>query len=76
MRIGRFAEGGGLFVDSGDLRVSDSTLTRNRADLVTSWPIKGQGKLIDMNANSGAIHIGDKIKVRWPGRRAPEPDNR
>jgi hypothetical protein len=37
---------------------------------VTSWPIKGQGKLIDMNANSGAIHIGDKIKVRWPGRRA------
>jgi hypothetical protein len=63
VRIGRFAEGGGLFVDSGDLRVSDSTLTRNRADLVTSWPIKGQGKLIDMNANSGAIHIGDKIKA-------------
>jgi hypothetical protein len=63
VRIGRFAEGGGLFVDSGALRVSQTTLTRNRADLVTSWPIYGQGTVIDMNANSGAIHVGDKVKA-------------
>jgi hypothetical protein len=57
--IGRFAEGGGVFVDSGGLAVHTSFVAGNHADLVTSWPIKGQGTLIDMNANSGGIHIGD-----------------
>jgi hypothetical protein len=58
-KIGRFAEGGGIFIDSGALVVRHSTVSHNRADLVTSWPINGQGVLIDMNANSGGIHVGD-----------------
>lgn len=63
VRIGRFAEGGGVFVDSGHLRVSHTVFVRNRADLVTSWPVRGQGTLIDMNANSGALHIGDGVRA-------------
>lgn len=59
--IGRFAEGGGIFVESGALTVEDSDLRDNAADLTTSWPVRGQGTLIDMNANSGALHIGDGI---------------
>ncbi|OFE18764.1 hypothetical protein BA895_00790 [Humibacillus sp. DSM 29435] len=61
--IGRFSEGGGIFVDSGNLTVQRSQVTMNRADLVTSWPVKAQGTLIDMNANSGGIHIGNGSTV-------------
>lgn len=59
--IGRFAEGGGLFVDSGALRVHASTIADNSAELVTSWPIRGQGVVIEMSANGGGIHIGDGV---------------
>ncbi len=60
--IGRYAEGGGLFVDAGTLRVSNTSVSHNSADLVTSWPVYGQGGVvIDMNANSGGIHIGDDV---------------
>lgn len=62
-KIGRFAEGGGIFVNTGSLVVRHSTISNNRADLVTSWPVMGQGKLIDMNANSGGIHVGDKARA-------------
>jgi hypothetical protein len=63
--IGRHAQGGGVFVDDGSFRVSDTTILHNSADLVTSWPIHGQGGVvIDMNANSGGIHIGDDAQVR------------
>jgi hypothetical protein len=58
-KIGRFSEGGGIFVNDSALVVRHSTISHNRADLVTSWPIMGQGVLIDMNANSGGIHVGD-----------------
>jgi hypothetical protein len=61
--IGRFAEGGGLFVGSGALTITGSKVINNRADLVTSWPVKGQGTLIDMNANSGGVHIGDGVSA-------------
>jgi hypothetical protein len=61
--IGRFAEGGGIFAQSGDVTVADSTITGNHADLVTTWPARGQGTLIDMNANSGGIHIGDGVNT-------------
>lgn len=61
--IGRFAEGGGIFVNSGDLRVTDTSVTGNSADLVTNWPVRAGGEVIDMNANSGAIHIGDGSQV-------------
>ena len=61
--IGRFAEGGGVFVDGGGLRISNTTIARNTAELVTSWPIRGQGVVINMNANSGGIHVGDGAHV-------------
>lgn len=61
--IGRFAEGGGIFVASGDLRVADTSVTGNSADLVTNWPVRAGGQVLDMNANSGAIHIGDGSEV-------------
>jgi hypothetical protein len=61
--IGRFAEGGGLFVNSGVLTLRRSRLDGNRADLVTTWPTSGQGELINMNANSGAVHIGDGVQA-------------
>lgn len=61
--IGRFAEGGGLFVNTGALTLRQSRVDGNRADLVTQWPSFGQGALIDMNANSGAVHIGDGIRA-------------
>lgn len=67
--IGRFAEGGGVFVDGGGLKVSDTTIAANSADLVTSWPVRGQGKVISMNANSGGIHIGDGAQVTITGSR-------
>jgi hypothetical protein len=61
--IGRFAEGGGVFLTSGSLDVNATTIVGNSADLMTSWPVSGQGEVIDMNANSGGIHIGDGIKA-------------
>lgn len=60
-RIGRYAEGGGIFVESGSLTLRHSAVNHNRADLVTSWPVRGQGELIDMSANSGGVHAGDNV---------------
>lgn len=60
-RIGRYAEGGGIFVQSGSLSLRHSAVNHNRADLVTSWPVTGQGELIDMSANSGGVHAGDNV---------------
>ena len=34
-RFGRFAEGGGMFIDSGSLVIRDSTITGNETRLVT-----------------------------------------
>jgi hypothetical protein len=58
-KIGRFAEGGGIFVNTGSLVVRHSTVSHNQANLVTYWPVKAQGAVLDMNANSGGIHMGD-----------------
>lgn len=58
-KIGRFAEGGGIFVNTGTLIVRHSTVSSNAAKLVTSWPVKAQGTVINMGANSGGIHMGD-----------------
>jgi hypothetical protein len=59
VKIGRFAEGGGIFVNTGTLVVRHSTVSDNEAKLVTSWPVKAQGTVINMGANSGGIHMGD-----------------
>ncbi len=67
--IGRFAEGGGLFVDSGGLTVRDSIVAGNHADLITSWPVRPQGTLLDMGANSGGIHIGNGTDAVVTGTR-------
>jgi hypothetical protein len=61
--IGRFAEGGGIFVSSGALTVTHSRVDGNRADLVTDWPVMAQGAVLNMNANSGGIHVGDDVTV-------------
>lgn len=70
--IGRFAEGGGVFVDSGAVTVQESVITRNRADLVTSWPVRAGKTLIDMNANGGGIHVGDGSDVTIQDTRITE----
>jgi hypothetical protein len=61
--IGRYAEGGGIFVNSGSLTVTRSHIDHNRADLVTSWPVTAQGERIDMNAHGGGIHAGETDTV-------------
>jgi hypothetical protein len=64
---GRFAEGGGVFAgfsggNADSLSVSHSLVAGNRARLTTGLPaFANGGKLIDMNANSGGIHVGDSI---------------
>lgn len=58
---GRFAEGGGVFVESGRLDVRHSIVHRNTARLVSSLPSFAGSTLIDLKANSGAIHVGDQI---------------
>lgn len=60
---GRFAEGGGLFVDGGSsFRLDRSVVSRNSVHLSTRLAAFGSdGNLIDMNANSGGIHIGNDI---------------
>ena len=64
---GRFAEGGGVFAgfDGGNadaLTVSNSLVTGNSARLTTNLPaFANGGKLIEMNANSGGIHVGDSV---------------
>jgi hypothetical protein len=56
---GRFAEGGGLFVDSGSLSVRNTVVSDNSAQLTTAWPVMAANGPIEMNANSGGIHVGD-----------------
>jgi hypothetical protein len=60
---GRFAEGGGLFIAGGSLTVRNSVFDRNVASLTSNLPSFAGGNLIDMNANSGGIHVGDGIPV-------------
>lgn len=56
---GRFAEGGGLFVDGGSLSVKNTLVSDNGAHLTTALPVRAGDEVIDMNANSGGIHVGD-----------------
>jgi hypothetical protein len=41
----------------------DSRISNNRAELVTRWPIRPQGVLLDMNSHAGGIHVGDGSEV-------------
>ena len=58
---GRFAEGGGLFVSAGALTVRASLIDGNAANLTSSFPAKVSDVGVDMNANSGGIHVGDGV---------------
>ena len=69
---GRFAEGGAVYVGldfdgSAALTVSNSTVTGNSASLTTSLPEFAGGQLIELNANSGGIHVGDGIPTTVDG---------
>jgi hypothetical protein len=58
-RIGRFAEGGGINASATPTTITGSTISGNSAELVTTWPIRPQGVLLDMAIIGGGIHIAD-----------------
>ncbi len=66
---GRFAEGGGIMVDTSfsppgtscTLVVRDSVASKNQATLTSTLPSFAGGALIEMSANAGGIHVGDDI---------------
>ena len=58
---GRFAEGGGIFVEAGRLTIRNSVVSNNSASLTSMLPARVGGKAIEMNANSGGIHVGDGV---------------
>ncbi len=62
---GRFAEGGGVFThDDTALTVADSKVNDNRTVLSSTFPHDvGGGQTLDMNSNSGGIHMGDNVTV-------------
>jgi hypothetical protein len=67
---GMFAEGGAVFVrldftGSDSLTVSNSTVTGNGASLTTNLPKFVGGQLIDLNANSGGIHVGNDVPTTF-----------
>ena len=58
--VGRYAEGGGIFVDDhGTLTVMHSLVSANVVSLTSTLPVKANGQVINMVANSGGIHVGD-----------------
>ena len=63
---GRFAEGGAVFAGLGTgasdaLTVRNSITTGNSVSLTTDLPKFAGGQLIELNANSGGIHVGDGV---------------
>ena len=58
---GRYAEGGGIFMSYGTtLTVKNSSVSSNTASLASVFPFfLPDGSTIDMNANSGGIHVDD-----------------
>lgn len=57
--IGRFAEAGGIFTSATATTIQGSVVSGNSSELVTSWPMRPQGELLDMAAMGGGIHIAD-----------------
>ncbi|HEY1712651.1 MAG TPA: hypothetical protein VGG07_07105 [Solirubrobacteraceae bacterium] len=72
---GRFAEGAGIMADTFfsppgtcvapaptcALTVERSVVTGNASTVRSTFPVFGDGQLIDMLANAGGIHVGDGI---------------
>src|SRR5262249_39115658 len=61
MPNGRFAEGGGLFLEQSPLTIRRSTISGNAASLTTDLPAFVDGELMDLNAHSGGIHAGGHV---------------
>ena len=63
---GRFAEGGGIYTDSGiPVTINDSVVNDNVASLTSKLPYFVDGAdPLEMNANGGGIHVGDGSEVR------------
>ncbi|WP_345764219.1 hypothetical protein [Diaminobutyricibacter sp. McL0608] len=66
---GRYAEGGGIFADSGStVSITRSSINDNESTLQATWPrATSDGTLIDTLANSGGIHVGDFAAVNITG---------
>jgi hypothetical protein len=66
---GRFAEGGGIYLDPGvPLVVDGGSVSRNRASLTSELPYFVPGAdPIDMHASGGGIHAGDGNSVTITG---------
>lgn len=62
---GRFAEGGGIFTDSGiEVSIHDSVFLDNSASLVSRLPYLVPGaNPLELNANGGGVHVGDGCTV-------------
>ncbi len=59
---GRYAEGGGLFMQSGTtLTMRHSSVSANKASLTSTNPVTNpDGSSTDMLVNSGGIHVSDE----------------
>lgn len=70
-RIGRYAEGGGIFVDNGSGRtvIRDSAVSQNSSVLRSTLPVYAtdksgkRGERIDQLANAGGVFVGDGSEV-------------
>jgi hypothetical protein len=76
---GRFAEGGGLFVDGGSLSMRDTDVSGNLATLTSDLPGFADGQLIDLQAHAGGIQVGNGVPttlddVRITGNTAVASD--
>lgn len=61
----RFAEGGGVFVNSGvPVTIAGSVIAGNGVVLKSRLPRFAGSDLIEMNANSGGVHIGEGAPAR------------
>jgi hypothetical protein len=61
---GRFAEGGGIFVESGSLSITGSVVSDNTVTLESTLPATADGNVIEMTANSGGIHVNDGVPTK------------
>jgi hypothetical protein len=60
----RFAEGGGVFVSSGELAIVASSVIANSAVLGSRLPSFAGKTPIEMNANSGGVHVGEGVPTK------------
>lgn len=59
-QVGRYAEGGGILVDTGGaLTVMHSRVSDNSANLTSALPVRAGGQTINLVANSGGILVND-----------------